>query len=546
MAGEADDRAGLLRAPTLGWIRARLPWWVATAIGFTALFVELALRFGHLQSDLQGDDMMSLLDGLDRLEEFRRGGLAEMISGYLQHPPHTPWSSFLAATCFALFGPEQWAPFLGNALLILVLIGFVDYLASGQDPWPRRFCLAMACTVPFAAQGVMQFRPDFAAGLFTAIGVTILLLDDFAEPSRAARAVAGLACGLALFAKPSASPFTVVVAIGTLGLAELCGLLARGALPSKGRVAADWGWFLGPMLAVAAPYYAVGWREVLEIVLINTVSAQAEDWKMSGGVPFHWAYYLTGVGGRMMLRYHLYLFAGIGLASAGLAARSRNRVAILRHAAFAVVLAVTWGIPTRLGSFNPFFTQTFDVLLLFGAVLGVGEVAPRVAWRAAPIQWSVRVAAAGGILLAIVGLASRPSGVTPDPARIRLQRQIYRDVLHHVRPAAGAEPVRVFLTCNGDIEPETLTWLARREGWSASFRAPEMSTDLEAFRREMDGATFVLAVTTHGQGKVHPWMRCADVAEAALGMVQSRGEFREVAVFGPLGANEYHLFARSQ
>jgi hypothetical protein len=404
----------------------------------------------------------------------------------------------------------------------------------------------MACTVPFAAQGVMQFRPDFAAGLFTAIGVTILLLDDFAEPSRAARVVAGLACGLALFAKPSASPFTVLVAIGTLGLAELCGLLARGALPPIARVAAGWGWFLGPMLAVAAPYYAVGWREVLKIVLINTVSAQAEDWKMSGGVPFHWAYYLTGVGGRMMLRYHLYLFAGIGLASVGLAARSRNRVALLRHSAFAVVLAVTWGIPTRLGSFNPFFTQTFDVLLLFGAVLGVGEVAPRVAWRAAPIQWSVRVAAAGGILLAIMGLASRPSGVTPDPARIRLQRQIYRDVLHHVRPAAGAEPVRVFLTCNSDIEPEALTWLARREGWSASFRAPEMSTDLDDYRREMDGATFVLAVTTHGQGKVHPWMRCADVAEAALGMVESRGEFREVAVFGPLGANEYHLFARSQ
>src|SRR5262245_9919233 len=290
MSGEPDDGSGLLRAPTLGWVRARLPWWVATAIGFTAFFVQLSLRFGRLQSDLQGDDMMYLLDGLDRLEGFRRGGFAEMVSGYVHHPPHAPWSSLLAATCFALFGPEQWAPFLGNALPILVLIGFVDYLARGQDRWPRRLCLAMACTVPFAAHGVMHFRPDFAAGLFTAIGVTILLLDDFAEPSHAARAVAGLACGLALFAKPSASPFTVAVAIGTVGLAELCGLVARGELPSMRRGAASWGWFLGPMLAVAAPYYVVGWRDVLEVLRLNTVAPEAEAWKMSSGEPFHWTY----------------------------------------------------------------------------------------------------------------------------------------------------------------------------------------------------------------------------------------------------------------
>ena len=45
----------------------------------------------------------------------------------------------------------------------------------------------------------------------------------------------------------------------------------------------------------------VGWRDILEVLLINTVRPEAEAWKMSGGEPFHWAYYLTGVGGRMML-----------------------------------------------------------------------------------------------------------------------------------------------------------------------------------------------------------------------------------------------------
>jgi len=58
------------------------------------------------------------------------------------------------------------------------------------------------------------------------------------------------------------------------------------------------------------------------------------------------------------------------------------------------------------------------------AVLGVGVVAPLEAWRSRPVHWSVRVAAMVGILLAIVGLASGPSGVTPDAARMRMQRQI--------------------------------------------------------------------------------------------------------------------------
>jgi len=540
-----EVRSSARPSPTRAWLWARLPWWLAIAAAFTALFVQLSVRVGRLQSPLQGDDMMYFLDGLDRLEQFRSNGLRGVVVGYLDRPPHSPWSSFVAAGSFALFGLKEWAPFLGNGLLIVVLVGFVDFLAIGRGRWSRRFCLFMACTAPFAAQGVMQFRPDFAAGLLTAIGIVLLLRHNFAESAKGYQAAAGASFGLALLAKPTGSPFTLAITIGTLVLAGICDRVTRRGL-TLGSIAASWAWCLGPMVVLAAPHYALAWRNVAEVVALNTFSPQAEVWRMSGGQPFPWYYYVTGLGGRMMLRNHLYLFAAICLASSAFVVRAREWEAIIRHLAFALVLMVAWGIPTMLGSFSPFFTQTFVVLLLFSAVLAVCDVLPRVPQDGTRFPWARGLAVAGAVVVPFIGIASRTSGVAPDPAQIRLHHEIYRDVLRRVRASSGGRPARVFLTCNGDIAPETLTWLARKEGLDASFRAEEISTDPEVFRGEIDRSSLVLAVTTRGNGKVHPWLPSAEVADTVLAMVRSRPDFREVAALGPLGTKEYYLFARDQ
>lgn len=543
--GEIDDRAVPRPPLTWTWLWARLPWWVALAALFTAVFIQLSVSVGRLQQYPQGDDMTYFLDGLDRLEQFRTDGLKGIVAGYLDRPPHSPWSSFLAASSFAIFGMREWGPYLGNGLLILVLVGFVDFLAIGRGLWSSGFCLFMACTVPFAAQGVMQFRPDFATGLFTAIGIVLLLRGNFAESARTHRLAAGLAFGLALVAKPTGSPFTLGIVIGTLVLAGICDRMERPDL-TFGRVAASWGWCLGPMLLLAAPHYALAWREVATVLELNTVSPQSQVWAMSGGQRFPWYYYLTGLGGRMMLRNHLYLFVAICLASLIFVLYVRDRVASVRHLAFALVLAVAWAVPTMLGSFSPFFTQTFTVLLLFCAVLAVCDVLPRVPRGGTRFLWVRGLLVAGALGAVFIGIGSRPSGVAPDPARIRLNRDIYREVLQYVRAGSGEGPERVFLTCTGDVAPETLNWLARKEGLKASFHTELLSTDLDVFRREIDRSSFVLAVTTRGAGKVHPWLPSAELADTVLEIVRSRSDFREVTALGPLGANEYHLFARDR
>jgi hypothetical protein len=536
---EPEEGARLGRA----WLWARLPWWVAIAAVFTVVVVQLSMRFGRLQVDPQYDDVTYFLDGLDRLEQLQADGLRGLAVGYLHRPPHSPWSSFLAATCFALFGVQDWAPYLGNGLLILVLVGFVDFLAIGRGRWSRRLCLFMACTVPFAAQGVNHFCPDFAAGLFTAIGVVLLLRGNFADSTRAHQGAAGLSFGLALLAKPTGSVFTLGILFGALVLAGICDRVARRDLSFR-RVAAGWGWCLGPMLVLAAPHYALAWRYVAAILEINISSPQAGVWKMSGGQPFPWYYHLTGLAGRMMLGNHLYLFAAICLASLAFVVHIRDRVAGVRHAAFGLVLAVAWALPTMFGSFNPFFAQTFTVLLLFCAVLAVCDVMPRVPRNGTRFLWARRLFVAGVVAAPFIRIAPWPSGGPPSRPQSQLHRQIYRDILRHVRTGSGERKERVFLTCKGDITPHTLTWLARKEGLHASFKAEGLSTDLNVFRREIDSSSFVLAVTARGNGKAHPWLPSGEVADAVLAMVRSRSDFREVAALGPLGTNQYYLFAR--
>jgi hypothetical protein len=67
----------------------------------------------------------------------------------------------------------------------------------------------------------------------------------------------------------------------------------------------------------------------------------------------------------------------------------------------------------------------------------------------------------------------------------------------------------------------------------ASFHTELLSTDLDLFRREIDRSSFVLAVTTRGAGKVHPWLPSAEVADTVLEIVRSRSDFREVTALGP-------------
>ena len=99
---------------------------------------------------------------------------------------------------------------------IFLVIAFTDYLLRDVYSWQRWFCFILVGSFPFIEGGVGEFRPDFATGLLTAIGVVLILRDSLADSTWRRRAFAGVCLSqdqlaaigvvLALLALPSSAP----------------------------------------------------------------------------------------------------------------------------------------------------------------------------------------------------------------------------------------------------------------------------------------------------------------------------------------------------
>src|SRR5207248_705840 len=113
-----------------GWrqVRRRALVWAALAGLTTAWALQFSTRHGRLLAPPVCDDVGYFLDGLSRLEDFRLHGCGAALVGLATRPPHAPFSTFLAAACFGLFGVHEWAPYAGNGLIVFVILGVVDWL----------------------------------------------------------------------------------------------------------------------------------------------------------------------------------------------------------------------------------------------------------------------------------------------------------------------------------------------------------------------------------------------------------------------------------
>ncbi|HEY2944983.1 MAG TPA: hypothetical protein VGN09_21295, partial [Vicinamibacteria bacterium] len=113
----------------------RVLLWIVLSAGFTLIIVQWSLRHGRLILPPTYDDVGYLADGLSRLEVLYRDRLPGLLAEHFRHPPHSPFSSYLALAGFALFGAHDWAPYASNVIIVLALLAFVDYLLRERAWW---------------------------------------------------------------------------------------------------------------------------------------------------------------------------------------------------------------------------------------------------------------------------------------------------------------------------------------------------------------------------------------------------------------------------
>ena len=148
-------------------------WLTATAL-FTASAVQYSRRAGRLLIGPFYDDLGYFLDAIARLRHFDDSGVWSWVREWAERPPHSPSHTILAAVSYATLGTYDWAPYVGNGLVVLVLLLGVDWLQAGASMTQRPLVATFVLTVPMAQIAVSDFRPDVLAGITTALGDVIV------------------------------------------------------------------------------------------------------------------------------------------------------------------------------------------------------------------------------------------------------------------------------------------------------------------------------------------------------------------------------------
>jgi 4-amino-4-deoxy-L-arabinose transferase-like glycosyltransferase len=186
-------------------------------------------------------------------------GIPQAAMALLSH--HSPLSSLAAATGFAIFGPNDWAPYLVNGVLLgLTFFAVLRFLAHEGTPFLVA-ALTTACLslIPFFQTAVTEFRPDLFQGVLVAFAVLGLFKAPIFSASWLRQVRLGLLFGIALLAKPAAflaAGFVISFAVIASTLAFLFDN-KRDVSSEIGPIATSYAYLFLGTAAVFVPYLAI-------------------------------------------------------------------------------------------------------------------------------------------------------------------------------------------------------------------------------------------------------------------------------------------------
>lgn len=532
---------------------ARLVPCFLLAVVFTLLIVNYSLTHGRLIYPPTYDDVGYFERGQRTLNELGRGGVAGLAAYLVRDPPHSPFSIPLATVSLALLGPHDWAPYVGNVVVIFVFLVFVGYLLGELAAWQRVLGLVLALTPPFVGLTVHEFRPDLPVGCVTAMTMILVVEQSLVDAGPGRRWLIGACFAATLLIKPTFFPLSLLLVTLALMLSVVRDLAGRPLQLGFSSLTRRW---LGPFVIgglVALPYYVMAGKGIARYIWDNAVGRFRAIW-IDPAAARGWAeqlgFYLTGPGGATALGYHLFIMGAIILGGFALVVlRGTGQERGMGGALLFLTLAA-YAIPTA-GPLKHFFmAPTFYYLVTFEAMwtLGLLSRAARAAppGSARPGLRLVSLLVLPAALLSGVACARFPGawGHRADPdvvARNQAVASVYETVRDNARL-----PARVFVDMLGIANPVLFQYMADKDGKEAlDFDAGNanifLEGELDAVARKLDEVDVVIAGGECGppQSRI-PLMRlCAQT----LDLIRAREEFRLLRVV-PAPGTPYYVFKR--
>jgi hypothetical protein len=266
----------------------------------TALVLQWSARQGRLALPLYFDDNHSMVDGAHRLEIWQHQGVTAALRDYAANPPHSPGHALLAAASFALFGFQEWAPYLTNALFFGLILYALHLALRDIDPWIEIACMLLLAATPIAGLSILEFRSEVNVAELGATGILLFLTWSQSRKHRVILAASALCFAACFFIKPAVFPYT----LGLMGLCCLYQLQFLFAKEERRMAVSTYllsiGGFLLMAILPALPHYLLDWHHItgyIGAIAFNSSSVWLRHDDFLTGLLFN----LTGYPGMIML-----------------------------------------------------------------------------------------------------------------------------------------------------------------------------------------------------------------------------------------------------
>jgi hypothetical protein len=534
LASALENMADILCGVNPG-IVVRLVFASFIALFFIAGVLQWSLSYGRLAHDITYDDVTYFNDAYTRIQVFYQQGLGPMIAGLLHNPPHSPWSSLLAFSGFAVFGPFDWVPYLMNGINIFLFLGFLTYILRNVHFAASAVLMVLVLFVPFSFIAVHDFRPDFAVGLFTCI-FSFLAIESFLSGQNHDKLklrCAGIVFGIALLSKPSFFAHTLALALFVSIYIILYQLLFdyRKWRQENGKtllfVLRD---FYLPGLVLAVPYYAFTWRHIWDYFWINTRGAKSEIWNFKEN---HWEVLKTftvGDGGSLMISGYLYFFVGIVILSIILLLNKRKWRDLYILSGLLAVALFSLGIIVYGRMNNTFFGLTYQIMLCLAACYCLSAFYKNRAifslLLSAFILFSGWYVIESKSLLPILSANNSPLVRKENSVNMKIIRAINCYLKKNDLPSASGN---VFVSFAGYANASCMKWLALQNSLSLDFSDLHTQNDMVAYKKVIAESDFVIVADDDADG-IHRWLPSYALQKPVLDLLRSQPAMKEILI----------------
>jgi hypothetical protein len=465
---------------------------IVVALLFTIFQVTWSFRNHRLALEPWPDDDFYLCDAMQRIQVLDQHGAIAFVQNLFADPPHSPFSSGVCLLGL-LFGIQGLVgPYLVSGLLVFIFLAEADRLTNNLSSTAKWILIAGLLLIPFARLMVVELRPDFAVGLFGAMGCLRLsqMILRSRSPDRREIVVCSLALALTLLAKPTFFPHTIVIVGSTIIISlffrELVdnrlASLRWSALFSRFKPCA---WSIAGCIVLVLPYYVFGYRLVWDYIAECIWGNGNWRWQVEGGVGGSLHYYLSGAG---MSSIGAYCNLSLAIVFFGLVYLAlRRRFYEAAELAVGVLLTVISATVIILGGIgNPTFNLTAQLFLVLTAVIALNYILVGVRY----------VQALAVLPVLLVGLFQTPLSGNMDRERLA-NRGIATKVVEAIEafsagnPTFPARPISVAMPGYALLHDSALWILSHNRGFDIEAYDLGDYSDLETVMTKLATADFV-------------------------------------------------------